>query len=237
MSVFFHRVRILRVLLRASGPLSGREIARRSRVALLSAQKALADLVTLEVVDRREASAQHLYTINEASYLVREGIVPLFEAEAKRVDAVFERIRGILLEEEAREVASAVVFGSAARGDDGLTSDFDLLVVTHTEAAVWPWQARLAAASPSLQREFGLCLSPVILSTDDLRRQHGERSPFVASLLTDARTIVGVEPENLLNGHGRTAQADGPLSGAEVLQGRPIAYGGRVGPDGARIGG
>lgn len=48
----------------------------------------------------------------------------------------------------------------------------------------------------------------------DLRRQHGERSPFVTSLLMAARTIVGAEPERLLNGYGWTAQADGPLPGA-----------------------
>ncbi|HEY0153460.1 MAG TPA: nucleotidyltransferase domain-containing protein [Longimicrobium sp.] len=221
MSVFFQpldkllssegKVRILRVLLRAGGPLSGREIARRSRVALLSVQKAMADLVALEAVDRKETTAQHLYSINEANFLVREGIAPLFAAEARRVEAVFGRIRGILSEDEAPEVASASVFGSAARGEDGLASDFDLLVVTRTEAAVWPWQSRLAAASPSLQRELGIRLSPVILSLDDLRRQHGERSPFVTSLLMDARMIVGVEPESLLNGVGGTAQADGPL--------------------------
>jgi predicted nucleotidyltransferase len=192
------------------------EISRRSQVALLSVQKALADLVALEAVDRKETSAQHLYSINEASFLVREAVAPLFATEARRVEAVFERIRGILSEDEAPEVASAAVFGSAVRGEDGLASDFDLLVVTHTEGAVWPWQSRLGAASPALQREFGIRLSPVILSLDDLRRQHGERSPFVASLLTDARTIVGTEPENLLNRGGGTAQADGPLSGAEV---------------------
>jgi hypothetical protein len=126
MSIFFQpldkllssesKVRILRVLLRAGGPLSGREIARRSRVALLSVQKAMADLVTLEAVDRKETSAQHLYSINEASFLVREGVAPLFAAEARRVEAVFERIRGILSEDEAPEAASAAVFGSAARG-------------------------------------------------------------------------------------------------------------------------
>lgn len=247
MSVFFQpldkllssegKVRILRVLLRAGGPLSGREIARRSRVALLSVQKAMADLVALEAVDRKEASAQHLYSINEASFLVREAIAPLFAAEARRVDAVFERIRGILSEDEALEVASAAVFGSAARGEDGLASDFDLLVVTHSEDAVWPWQAKLAAAAPGVQRELGVRLSPVVLSTEELRRQHGERSPFVTSLLMDARTIAGVESENLLNGHGGTAQADGPLPGAEVPPGRAFPSGGRVGPDGAGIGG
>ncbi len=231
------KVRILRVLLRAGGPLSGREIARRSRVALLSVQKAMADLVAVEAVDRKETSAQHLYSINDASFIVREGVVPLFAAEARRVEAVFERIRGILSEDEEPEVASAAVFGSAARGEDGLASDFDLLVVTRTEAAVWRWQSKLAAASPSLQREFGIRLSPVILSLDELRRQHRERSPFVTSLLMDARTIVGAEPENLLNADWGTAQADGPLSGAEVPQGRSLASGGRVGPDGARIGG
>lgn len=221
MSVFFQpldkllssegKVRILRVLLRAGGPLSGREIARRSRVALLSVQKAMADLVALEAVDRKETSAQHLYSINEASFLVREGIAPLFAAEASRVEAVFERIRGILSEDEAPEIACGAVFGSAARGEDGVASDFDLLVVTRTEAAVWHWQSRFAAASPSLQRDLGIRPSPVILSLDDLRRQHGERSPFVTSLLMDARTIVGVEPESLLNGVGGTAQADGAL--------------------------
>lgn len=204
------RVRILRVLLRSSDPLSGREIARRARVGLLSVQKAMPALVALNVVERKETSAQHLYTINATSYLVREGIAPLFAAEERRIESVFGRIRGILLEgddADAAEVTYAALFGSAARGEDTLASDFDLLVVTRSDDAAWRCHSTLSAASPGLEREFGLRLAPVVLPLDELRRQHREGSPFVASLLAESRTILGHE-EEVLHGHWGTEETD-----------------------------
>ncbi len=198
------RVRILRVLLRSPDALSGREIARRSGVGLLSVQKAMAALVAMEVVNRKETTAQHLYTINEASYLVREGIAPLFAAEARRVETAFGRIRGILL--EGGDAVYAALFGSTARGKDALGSDFDLLAVTRSEDAVWRCHSAVSAAAPGLEREFGLRLSPVVLTLDELRRQHREGSPLVASLLADSRTILG--QEEVLHGNGRPAETD-----------------------------
>lgn len=221
MSLFFHpldevlssegRMRILRILLRSRDPLSGREVARRARVALLSAQRALATLVAMEIVERRETSAQHLYSINEANYLLRECIAPLFAAETRRVDALFDRIRGILLndgEDSSPEIVSAALFGSAARGEDTLGSDLDLLVLTGSGEPVWRLQSTLASAAPTLRLEFGVHLSPVVLPASELRRQHREGSAFVRSLLTDSRTILGDTPESLLNGHGRTEEED-----------------------------
>lgn len=204
------RVRILRVLLRSSDALSGREIARRSGVGLLSVQKAMPALVALQVVERRETSAQHLYTINATSYLVREGIAPLFAAEARRVEAVFERIRGILLEgvdAGESQVVYAALFGSAARGEDGLASDFDVLVVTRSDDAVWRCHSTLSAAAAGVEKEFGLRLSPVVLAIEELRRQHREGSPFIASLLADSRTILGHE-EEVLHGYRGTEETD-----------------------------
>lgn len=205
------KVRVLRVLLGAGGPLSGREVARRSRIALLSAQKALSTLAAMEVVERKEASAQHLYSINEASYLVRECIAPLFAAEVRRVDALFGRIRGILLEgdeDAGREILSATLFGSAARGEDIIGSDFDLLVLTRSDEAVWRIHSKLASAASALRLEFSIQLSPLVLPLSELRRQHQDGSAFARTLLTNSRTIQGDAPESLLNGYRGTAEED-----------------------------
>lgn len=181
------KVRLLRVLVPLDRPVSGREAA---RLAGLSHQAiaVLDDLAAAGIVERREASGQHLYTFARSNRLAPV-IERLFEEERSRSEELFRRLARILGRTQA--VLGAVIFGSAARGEAVPGSDLDLLVIVSTPRSKKRVHDRLVDLSPAIRAEFGLELSPVVLTLAQLRRQHADGDPFVEEVLRDERTVVG----------------------------------------------
>jgi predicted nucleotidyltransferase len=212
-TMFFHpldsvlsssvRVRVLRALIGLTRPVSGREAARLAGTSLPMTQRTLAEFVELGVLLLEETPAQHLYRINRDNLLVREGLVPLFEAEERRSRAIFEELRRVLTESpEAKDatVETAIVFGSAARGDDAPGSDFDLLVVTRDPAGAERVHDLLSARAPGLRTRFGLTLSPVVLDREVVRREAGDGAGLIQDVLRDGRRICGRTLEEIVHG-------------------------------------
>ncbi|CAN5758296.1 hypothetical protein BH23GEM6_BH23GEM6_24750 [soil metagenome] len=175
----------MRALLSMQEAVSAREAARLAGVAHPPALRALGDLTTLGVLRRVELSSQHLYTVRHGNHLVRNGLVPLFEAERQRVRAAFHWLVQALGEEIHTEaVRSVAVYGSAARGDDGPGGGFDVLVVTASEAAVPEIHRKLLRLAPELDRELALHLAPLVISRARLQEQitAGDAAPPARSL-------------------------------------------------------
>jgi predicted nucleotidyltransferase len=202
------RVRLLRTLLGLARPVSGREAARLAATALPMTQRVLAELVELGIVQREEMPAQHLYRVNDAHQLVREGLRPLFAAEERRSAAVIAELRRILADEAAKpamDVESVYVFGSAARGDDAPGSDFDLLVITSSAAGAEAAHDLLSSHSAELFERFGIVLSPVALDRDAARHEAMIEGSFLRAALQDGRRIHGADLEDIVDGETRTA--------------------------------
>jgi predicted nucleotidyltransferase len=137
------KVRLLRALMPLSRPVSGREAAKLARLSQTPALRALDDMVALGVLRRAETSSQHLYEVNRKHQLVREGLEPLFRAERERIGRVLEELR-MVLADDADRIASAVIFGSAARSQDRPGSDFDVLVLVREPSDVEQVHDRIA---------------------------------------------------------------------------------------------
>jgi predicted nucleotidyltransferase len=229
------KVRLVRELARLPSGISGREAALLARLSLSGAQHALRDLEAVGVVRRESTRSQHLYSLNRGSLLVREGLVPLFAAEAARVDEVYRRVRTMLAPArgaKALGVKAAVVFGSAARGADRPGSDFDLLVVVDRPGRADAVHRLVSDASPMFADELGLALSPVVLTLDRLRAMRAGGDAFPEEVIRDGRTILGPSIGELLGGGGGTAEAGRPVAGRKVSPGwkraprkRPRAHG------------
>ncbi|MHB8873185.1 MAG: nucleotidyltransferase domain-containing protein [Myxococcaceae bacterium] len=181
------KVRLLRALTPLSRPVSGREAARLAGVSHI-AIGALDELVHLRVVDRREAAGQNLYTFNRG-HVLGPVLVQLFEEERQRVKAIFRRLAAVVRRVDPS--ATAVVFGSAARGEAEPDSDFDVLVVVKSAALAERMHAAMAAAAPELSSRFGLRLSPVVLTAKRARKQRAEGGAFITEVLRDARQLTG----------------------------------------------
>lgn len=189
-------VRLLRALLPLDRPVSGREAA---RLAGLSHRVigSLDDLADLGIIRRREAAGQHLYTFNRAHSLA-PAITALFEAERRRASEIFQRLAGII--ERSGPAVSAVVFGSAARDEADPGSDLDVLVVVEDPECGEAIHTALVDGSADFESEFGIRVSPVVLTARQARRQREEGDPFIAEVLRDRRRICGKPLDEVLGG-------------------------------------
>jgi predicted nucleotidyltransferase/DNA-binding transcriptional ArsR family regulator len=194
------KVRVLRALSPLRKGVSGREVARRAGVSR-AAMGALDELVDMGIVTREEPTGQHLYSLNRRNYFAAR-LGRLFEEEDARVTSVFQAIRNGLGLEGGRDSVGAIltlaVFGSAARGQAGPRSDFDLLAVTASEASVEPVYDALAGLAEVLREQFGLRLSPVVLTLRQLQARAADGDPFVQEVLQDAVPVHGRPAQELL---------------------------------------
>lgn len=190
------RIRLLRLLHARQAPVSGREAARLAGLSHHGIQS-LDELTGMGIVIRREASGQNLYTFNE-EHALASAVADLFEAERRQTNELMARLAEIL--EETGGVATAAAFGSAARGDAGPESDFDVLVLVEGESRVRAVHDAISNAAPALRRRFGSRVSPVVLSVERARRQYQDGPGFLGEALEDARSIAGAPLREVLVG-------------------------------------
>jgi predicted nucleotidyltransferase len=197
------KLRLLRALHATRAPMSGREAASAAGVAVQPAQRALADLVTVGVVRRDDTRSQHLYTLNRENVLVQGALGPLFQAESARVSDVFRDLAAAVGGKAVRGVEGLYLFGSAARGNDRLGSDFDVVAVVSAAPDVDAVHETLAQSADQLYTRYGLRLSVLVLDLAKLRTMHADGDALIAELLRDSRRITGKRLEALLDGHTR----------------------------------
>jgi DNA-binding transcriptional ArsR family regulator len=165
-------VRVLRVLARHGGFLSSSDISLRAGLSKSSTRLGLLSLGETGVVSVEGSGYSRLYRLNGEHYLRRE-IESLFAAESKRFAAILEAIR-LSLGDQENLVRSLWVYGSAARGDDGLGSDLDVGLVAEADdlpAVVEAVRARLVDQSDRL----GFSPSVVGLDMADVARLARDR--------------------------------------------------------------
>ena len=166
------RVKVLAfLLLNASEEYHVREIARRAGVPLKAAQRELALLEEIALIERHRRGHQvfvavqtsHPLYVDLRSLLVKsEGLVtPLREALAT--------IEG---------VEAAVVYGSVAAGSDTGRSDIDLLVVGA------PDELASHDAFSALEETLGRSINYTLLSRDELDVRLRRNDPFLGRVLT-----------------------------------------------------
>lgn len=175
------RARVLDVLLGATDPLSGREIATRAGIAPTTASDALESLYEAGFVQVRPSGRAHLWSITEEHALVR-----MLRAWTADVDAEARRI----VEEALGEAPAAlVVFGSTARADDTTDSDVDLLLIAADVARRRRYRERSASIARRLRLLLGRPVDVVVLDAEDLRNRAG--SSFVSNVVSDGRLLAG----------------------------------------------
>ena len=161
------RTAVLRVLVAADKPLTGRQIADLADLSPAGAARALDHLAELGVTTRRSVGRAVLHELDRETALVSEIILPAIQAE-RRIAAVRAHRRSSLVPPEVIsclvegfDPLRIVLFGSRARGDSDENSDFDLLVVL-------PEVADKHATAVAMLVALGHLAVPVdVIPTDD----------------------------------------------------------------------
>ena len=116
-------------------PLSIRQVAVQAGLSHASAGEALDHLVSLGVVASSDAGRSRIHWLERRGLAVRQMVLPVFQAEAAAAHSAIEALVAGL----PTTVYAAVLFGSRARGENALNSDYDVVVVEPNRS---PWNAR-----------------------------------------------------------------------------------------------
>ncbi|HEY8132729.1 MAG TPA: nucleotidyltransferase domain-containing protein [Thermoanaerobaculia bacterium] len=126
----------------------------------------------------------------------RDGKRTYYRAHAK--SAIFKELGGIVrktmgvapqiqaaLTPLSDRIVLALVYGSVAGGDDRADSDVDVLVVSD-HMTLEELYRRLAPVERSLRRK----VNPTLYTTDEFRRRHRSRNPFLEEVLGGQRVVL-----------------------------------------------
>jgi predicted nucleotidyltransferase len=179
--------RILAVLVETSAELNLRALARLSGVSLAQASRVLPGLVLLGMVERREVPPAALFRV-----------VP--DHVAVRAVMDLSRARDVLLGELGRLAAnlspplvSVIVFGSLARGEAGIESDIDVVVVRRAEVAEdsEPWRHEVEAWRRAVRRLSGNAVELVEVGEGEVGRLLRSRRPLWREVVRDGIVVYG----------------------------------------------
>lgn len=179
---------VLMALVGVTMPLTGRQIAR-----LCEAKSHRGVSLVLErlrqqgLVDVAEAGSSNLYSLNR-DHVAASAVEALVDLRGK----LFQRIRETISRWEIAPI-SVAVFGSAARGDGGISSDIDLLIVRpeSADADEPKWDKQLSDLSFWVRRWSGNRASLIQATPSDVTSMVARGEPIVESLRSEARYLVG----------------------------------------------
>ena len=177
------RAEIFRLLFGVSSQeLHLRELERRSSLALGTIQQEIKKLEGMQLVVARKDGNRVYYSANT--------VHPLYEdirSLVLKTSGLIEVLREAL---SKAGVASAFVFGSVARGEEGAEGDIDIMIVGDVGLKVVSgW---LSGVSEKLGRE----VNPHVLEVDEFRRRCQSGDGFLGRVLESPKLfVVGDEDE------------------------------------------
>jgi len=186
---------VLVALAGISEPISAREVQRRARRGSKSGvQLVLNRLEEHGLVRAVEAPPARLYSLNR-DHVAAPAVLMLLDLRG----TLFDRIRTDIQEWSIQPVTSAV-FGSAARGDGGIDSDLDVLLVRPdgVEQDHPTWSASVDELSQSIRRWSGNPATILQITKEQVASLIERDAPVAESLRADAIDLGPVPIRNLL---------------------------------------
>lgn len=174
------RVKVLAfLLLNASEEYHLREIARRAGVPLKAAQRELALLEEIALVERQRRGRQVFVSVQTTHPLFEDLRSLLLKSEGLAIP-----LRQAL--EAIDDVEAAAVYGSVATRTDTGRSDIDLLVVGS------PDELAFHETVSAVEEELGRLVNYTLLSRKELRTRLRRKDPFLTRVLAgDVIPVIG----------------------------------------------
>lgn len=185
-------VRLLRALSRYGAPLSVAQLARDAAMSVVGVRASLAGLVAQGIVSVFGQGRAQLYDLNSA-HPFSEPLKVLFAEELMRWEALWRELRDAL--KRCSGVTAAWLYGSVARGNDGASSDIDIVLVVEGDAGSTSDAVRDALRP--LEERQQVSFSLVVLSPADILAR-AAADPWWSELERDARPLKGSAPERVV---------------------------------------
>ena len=178
-------VAVCRALQDTAEGMSGRQVARQAGINHQTCAMALRRLEDLGIVRRQGSGQTQLFQLNRENLLVRDLLLPLLQKERKIFPRVLRRVGALL----AGRCRRALIFGSAARGEERPDSDLDLLLIAggpREQAATRRGGDEVHAA---LLGEWGLRVNPIVLTLRAVAARRQRQDPLVTIILREGIEI------------------------------------------------
>lgn len=157
------KLKLIKFLLSHEAAMSEREIASILGISHMSVNRAMQELVELNLVDYMVVGNAHLWKVNRESYAYRMLTTLINNIEAT-VNPLTELTRIILRKLPLRSTERVVIFGSIARGEEKPDSDIDVFILAKNSTAQKKIEESMEKLSTECLQTFGNRLSPYILS-------------------------------------------------------------------------
>jgi predicted nucleotidyltransferase len=187
-------LKVLRVLNERNAGVSGREAARLTGLSVRAAQKTLVNLSKAGLIKIVEGNREHLFSIDREKYLVKALVEKIFETEREFNSSILKQIRTKL----KPYAVSLVQFGSTARGEDTLKSDFDLCILYDKNLSVI--EEKVSELRSALFKTYNITLAPFYITTIKFRQLAKQGKPPVKNIIEEGRVIAGKSIKEILNG-------------------------------------
>jgi predicted nucleotidyltransferase/DNA-binding transcriptional ArsR family regulator len=178
---------VLRYLCRTGGAHTGRAIGRAIGLSHHVVHRALSPLAALGMLDAERQGRSIVYRLNEHHWLVRDGLRPLYAAEAGLHPLLGEAVR----QAAGVPVRAVILFGSEGRGEARADSDVDIACLTHGRKASAAAEDNLTKAAASLRRQFGRRLSVLVWDAREFARRYQARDRLAREIADTGWTIAG----------------------------------------------
>jgi predicted nucleotidyltransferase len=186
--------RILAVLAETTADLNLRTIARLSDTSVAQASRVLPDLVSLGLVDRREAPPSALFR------LVREHVaVDALLLVARARDRMMERMKTMTAQLPVAPL-SVIVFGSFARGEADEKSDIDVLLVrpADVDESDERWSASVQLWRDSVGQMSGNRVEVLEVPAAGVASRLESRQQVWRDIKTEGLAVYGLSLEELV---------------------------------------
>jgi predicted nucleotidyltransferase len=183
---------VLRTLNARVTGITGREIARVSKLSNRTVQNVLVNLESLGLVIRTIGGRDHLFILNRNNRIAKQLINYIFVFEEKFKDEIFLLIKKQL----SARVSSLIIFGSVARKEENNNSDFDLCIIysgqkTKIEKSVSELRDRL-------YDDYHVILAPFFITEDEFRKKAIKNLPPVSDIIKEGILISGKPMRGLI---------------------------------------
>lgn len=190
------KVRLLRYLAAHQGMHTGRDLARALGTPPTRTATALRELASAGLLVRRRAAPAYLYSLNTYHYLVSDALLPAFQAEQGWAESLGQEVRAL----GGRDIASVILYGSAARKTDTPASDVDLAVIVGPGGDCALVEEAVRARHGALHERYGRAVSFLVIEEKEFRARAARRDPLVSSVLAHGRVVAGQPIADILAG-------------------------------------
>jgi predicted nucleotidyltransferase len=185
-------ISILRVLNQRVIGITGRETARLTNLTHRSALKALTTLEELGVVTRVTGGRDHLFTLNRQRYISKQIIQPILDSENNFNLTVITSIKNRL----SKLTESVIIYGSVARNDELINSDYDLCIVYNKHLI--EIEQVVSKLRDQLNDQYSIQLAPIYISSTEFKKRAHNNLPPVNNIIKEGIKISGKSIPDLI---------------------------------------